>query len=202
MAGRANPLAIDEENTMSEQNAVNQPPTAPAPRACRGRGRLAIIIILVALAAGVAGSFVGTAFGQGPGPWHPGAFMGGPIDPAQADRHVERAIKHLAIEADANADQQAKLVALAKAAVNDLLPLREKAVANRKQGFALFTAATIDRAAVERLRTEQMALADTASRRIAQALGDAAEVLSADQRRTLVERLSSFRGRRHFWHHG
>jgi len=127
--------------------------------------------------------------------------MGGSFDPAQVDRHVERMIKHLAVEADASADQQAKLVAIAKGAVNDLLPLRDKLQANRGQAFDLFTAGNVDRAAIERLRGEQLALAETASKRIAQALGDAAEVLNPEQRRTLVDRLSYFHAWRH-WHRG
>jgi Spy/CpxP family protein refolding chaperone len=133
--------------------------------------------------------------------WHMRPFMGGPFDPAQVDRHVERVMKHLAVEADATADQQAKLVGIAKGAVSDLLPLREKLQANRAKALDLFTAGTVDRAAIERLRSEQLALAETASKRIAQALGDAAEVLNPEQRRTLVDRASHF-GAWHHWRHG
>jgi|SRR5205814_4815193 len=179
---------------MTDQGNVTVPPR-------RGRrGTMAAVIILVAIAAGVVGSVVTDAFGQAAG-WRMGAMMDGPFDPARVDRQVERAIKHMAVEADATTEQQTKLVAVAKAAVNDLLPLREKAMANRKQALALFTAPSIDRAAIERLRTDQMALAETASKRVAQALGDAADVLNADQRRTLTERLEAFGHWRH-WHRG
>ena len=61
--------------------------------------------------------------------------------------------------------------------------------------------AQVDRAAIERLRSEQLALAETASKRISQALGDAAEVLNPEQRRTLVDRVSHFGGWWR-WHHG
>jgi hypothetical protein len=81
------------------------------------------------------------------------------------------------------------------------LPLRDKLQANRAQALELFTAGNVDRAAIERLRGEQLALADTASKRIAQALGDAGEVLNLDQRRILVDRLSHF-GPWHHWHRG
>src|SRR4029077_14263192 len=124
--------------------------------------------------------------------WHMRPFMGGPFDPAQVDRHVERVMKHLAVEADATADQQAKLRRRAKGAVSDLLPLREKLQANRAKALDLFTAGTVDRAAIERLRSQQRAPAGNASKRIAQALGDAAEVLNPEQRRTLVDRVSHF----------
>jgi Spy/CpxP family protein refolding chaperone len=172
-----------------------------APRTCRGRGRLALLLILVALAGAIAGGLVTNAFGQVPAMWHAHSFMGGPFDPAQVDRQVERMIKHLAVEADATPDQQAKLVAIAKGAVADLLPLRDKLQANRAQALDLFTAGNVDRAAIERLRGEQLALAETASKRIAQALGDAGEVLNLDQRRILVDRLSHFGAWRH-WHRG
>jgi Spy/CpxP family protein refolding chaperone len=187
---------------MAEQGNITEP--QPTPRA-GGRGRVALLLILAVLAGAIAGGLATNAFGQAPMLWHVRPFMGGPFggsfDPAQVDRHVERVIKHLAVEADATADQQAKLVAIAKGAVNDLLPLREKLQANRGQALDLFTAGNVDRAAIERLRGEQLALVESASKRISQALGDAAEVLNPEQRRTLVDRVSHFGGWWR-WHHG
>jgi Spy/CpxP family protein refolding chaperone len=176
-------------------------PAPGAPRARRGRAGAALLVVLILMAGAFVGGLFTVAFGQPSGPWHMGA-MDGPFDPARAVAHVDRAIKHLAIEADATADQQTKLVGIAEAAVKDLLPLREKAQANRKQALDLFTAPTIDRAAVEKLRSEQLALAETASKRIAQALADAADVLSADQRKTLVERMASHGRWWGHWHRG
>jgi periplasmic protein CpxP/Spy len=181
---------------MAEEGNISDPRPTPG---AGGRGRVALLLILAALAGAIAG--LGTnAFGQAPMAWH-GPFMGGPFDPTQVDRHVERMIKHLAIEADATPDQQAKLVAIAKGAVNDLLPLREKLQANRGQALELFTAGNVDRAAIERLRSDQLTLMETASKRISQALGDAAEVLNPEQRRNLVDRVSHFGGWWR-WHHG
>jgi Spy/CpxP family protein refolding chaperone len=62
------------------------------------------------------------------------------------------------------------------------------------------TQPSIDRAALEALRAEQLALADAASKRFIQALGDAAEVLTPEQRRNLDERIRELRERRGFWH--
>ena len=64
----------------------------------------------------------------------------------------------------------------------------------------LLTQPTVDRAAIETLRTEQLALADAASKRFAQALGDTAEVLTPEQRRKIDDRLTELRERRGFWH--
>jgi Spy/CpxP family protein refolding chaperone len=109
--------------------------------------------------------------------------------------------KHMAIELDATSEQQGKIASIAKAAVADLRPLREKAQAARTQAVTLLTAPTIDRTAIERLRTEQIALAETASKRIAQALADAADVLNPEQRRKVSDWMTSG-GPWARWHRG
>jgi protein CpxP len=146
-----------------------------------------------------------SAFGQGASwhriSWHSGGMFGGPLTPAQIEDRIERITKHMAIELDATQDQQVKLANIAKAAVTDLRPLKEKAQGARAQAVTLLTAPTIDRTAIERLRAEQIGLAETASKRIAQALADAADVLSPEQRRKLADWMA--RRRRWMpWHHG
>jgi periplasmic protein CpxP/Spy len=194
---------------------TNQDTGAPAPNAAPqrdgrrgGRGTLWVVL---ALAAGlVAGGVLSTAFAQGYG-WHPGfmggggwhhgfmgggwhhaGFMGGPLNPTQIDERIDRMTKHMAIELDASPEQQAKVAAVAKSAVHDLLPLREKAQAARGRAVALLTAPTVDREAIERLRAEQVGLAETASKRIAQALADASDALTPDQRRKIGDWAESF----------
>jgi len=110
--------------------------------------------------------------------------------------------KHMAIELDATADQQGKIAAIFKAAVGDLRPLREKAQAARGQAVTLLTAPTVDRTAIERLRAEQIGLAETASKRIAQALSDAAEVLNPEQRKKVAVWLESGGPWWRRWHRG
>ena len=78
--------------------------------------------------------------------------------------------------------------------------MREKALSARQRGRVLLTQPSVDRAAIEALRTEQLALADAASKRFTQALGDAAEVLTPEQRRKIDDRLTEMRERRGFWH--
>jgi protein CpxP len=161
-------------------------------------------LLAVALLAGVSGSLLSTAFGQGfgwhPGGWHGGGFMGGPLTPAQIDDRIERMTKHMAIELDATSDQQVKIANIAKAAAADLRTLRDKAQATRTQAVALLTAPTIDRSAIDRLRAEQMTLAETASKRIAQALADTAEVLNPEQRRKIADWVTNGPWAR--WHRG
>ena len=124
------------------------------------------------------------------------------LSPAQIDDRIDRVTKHMAIEIDATADQQAKIAAIAKAAVADLRPLREKAQATRAQAVTLLTAPTIDRSAIERLRAEQIGLAETASKRIAQALADTADVLSPEQRRKVADWMALWRPWWARWHRG
>ncbi|HEY6255871.1 MAG TPA: Spy/CpxP family protein refolding chaperone [Xanthobacteraceae bacterium] len=165
-------------------------PASSRPSPSRGRNTVFVFALLaVAVVAGLTGNMLTTAFGQGMPwqAWHDGPFSGGPLTQAQIDDRIDRATKHLAIELDASADQQMKIAGIAKTAVGDLLPLRDRAQAARGQAVALLTAPTIDRSAIERLRTEQIALAETASKRIVQAMADASEVLTPDQRRKVAD---------------
>ena len=169
------------------------------------RGTLLVALVAVALLAGITGNLLSKAFGQGISlhhiSWHDGGFFGG-LSPAQIDDRIDRMTKHMAIELDATAEQQAKLATIAKAAVADLRPLQEKARAARAQAVTLLTAPTIDRSAIERLRAENIGLAETASKRITQALADAAEVLSPEQRRKVADWTAFGRPWWARWHRG
>ncbi len=168
----------------------------------RSRGWRWLVIAAVTGVAVVTGAAATRAFEHGPF-WRPGTFVG-PMTPAMIEDRADRMIRHLAIEVDATAEQQEKLRTIVRNAVRDLLPLREKAQANRERGRALLTQPTIDRTAIEAFRAEQITFADQASRRIAQALGDAAEVLTVEQRRKIDDRISMWRSRfggPRGWHH-
>jgi Spy/CpxP family protein refolding chaperone len=83
-----------------------------------------------------------------------------------------------------------------KAAVRDLLPLHERLHSTRDQAVALLTQPTIDRAALESLRASQLAVAEQASKRLAQALADMADVLTPDQRKAIAEHMARRHGSR------
>jgi len=181
-------------------------PTTPAQR------RKGLPILAIVLTAGLAVTVATVSFAQGFGPgdgpgyargmgfgggpdgsgpgWRqdgPGFWRGGPasFDPARLEARADRMVRHAAVELGANADQQEKLSTIVKAALKDILPVREKLLAARKQGRELLTADNIDRAALEKLRAEQIATHDAASKRLVQALADAAEVLTPEQRKKL-----------------
>jgi len=110
---------------------------------------------------------------------------------AIVEAHADRMIRHLAIEIDATTEQQDKLRGIVRGAVKDLLPVRDKVLAARTSARELLTQQTIDRAAIEKLRADQIAIHDAASKRLVQAVADAAEVLTPDQRRKLSTMLPS-----------
>lgn len=123
------------------------------------------------------GPVFATADGQG-------GFLSGAIETIVETR-ADRMIRHLAIEIDATAEQQDKLRAVVRGAVKDLLPVREKVLAARATARELLTQQAVDRAAIEKLRADQIAIHDAASKRLVQAVADAAEVLTPEQRRKL-----------------
>lgn len=179
--------------------------TSPDHSARRPRRARMVLLVLFTIAAAGMAAFASSAFSQGFGhgfgpPWH--ARWGQSFDPAAIEDRADRMMRHLSIEVDATPDQQERLRGIVRSAVRDLLPLREKAATSRQRGRELLTQTTVDRGAIESLRAEQMALADQASRRVSQALADAATVLSPEQRRKLADRIDRWRAHKHGSHRG
>ena len=177
----------------TEPHNGDRPIPSPRPVPRTRRGRILLFATVLAATALLAGAAVSKAFsnpfGYGPG-FHGGMrWGGGPLDPAQIEDRADRMVRHLSIELDASNDQQEKLRTIMRGMLKDVLPAREKAQAARRQARELLTHNTIDRGALERLRVEQIALADNVSKRVVQALGDAAEELSPEQRRKLNDRI-------------
>jgi periplasmic protein CpxP/Spy len=189
---------------MSDLTKLLNSPSIPEERPQTRRSRRLLLALIVVLTASLAGVFVSQAVGQEDGfspghwggGWHHGGFMGGPDGDASMEEHADRMVQHLAIEIDATTEQQDKLRAIVIAAAKDLQPVHDQARAAHQQAHDLLTQPTIDRAALEKARSEQIALWDAASKRITQAIGDAAEVLTPEQRQKLGKLMS------HGRHHG
>lgn len=120
----------------------------------------------------------------------------GRLDPEERARRMEWRIGRLVQDVGGSPQQKDQLLAIARAAVADLQPLREQSRELRRQGMALLSATVIDRAALERLRASRMQLEDARSRRMVQAFADAADVLTPEQRQKAAEQLRSRRGLR------
>jgi Spy/CpxP family protein refolding chaperone len=184
---------------MSDQTSIPSQAPNPLLQHKRNRGRRVLWIGTLLIAIAAAAAYATNAFSHGPGHWHRGAGMFEPFDPSRAEERADRAVRHLAIELDATSEQQERLRAIVKATVKDLIPMREQAQAARQRAREILTQQTVDRAALERFRTEQMALADAFSRRFAEAIGDAAEVLTPEQRRKLNDHLPAAGRHRSHW---
>jgi periplasmic protein CpxP/Spy len=104
-------------------------------------------------------------------------------------RMAERRIEHMIKEVDGTPEQKAKLTQLAQLAAKDLQPLHEQHMAARRKGMELLAAPSVDRTALEKLRTEQTQLMDGISRRMLMHMADAAEVLTPAQRNKLAEKM-------------
>jgi protein CpxP len=115
----------------------------------------------------------------------------GAVDPQERARRLDYRIGRLVKDVGATPEQKDRLVAIAAAARTDLRPLGEQARQARRHGLELLTAPVIDRRALEQQRLLQMQAADARSRRILQAMADAAEVLTPDQRAKAAERLKA-----------
>lgn len=123
--------------------------------------------------------------GERHGGRHAGMGMHGPMDPDKAAAHIDRMLARMV--PDATAEQKTRLTAIAKAAFTDLRPLHEKHRAARLKAMELLTQRSVDRAALEQARAADMQTADQISKRMTQAMADAAEVLTPAQRAKVAE---------------
>jgi len=174
---------------------------APEQRAARVPNGRKLTIVALVLVAGLTGALATKAFSQGPGGWGP-PFMHGPMNQSQIEDRADRMVRHLAVEVDATNEQQDKLRGIVRAAVKDVVPAAERARNARLQARDLLSQPTINRADLEKLRTEQIASADAVSKRVVQAIADAADVLTAEQRKKLNERFPPHGGFWRPWHRG
>ena len=121
------------------------------------------------------------------------------LSESEIQQRIDRVVKHVAIEIDANDEQREKIVALLTAVAMDMKPIRERMIASREQLQAILVAEQIDRAALEALRVERLAEFDEISKNLVTAIADVAEVLTPEQRKVLDERIKEFRTM--FGHH-
>jgi Spy/CpxP family protein refolding chaperone len=102
--------------------------------------------------------------------------------------HAGRMAGYLARRVDATDAQKLKLTEIAQGLAKEMQPVHQKMFDARKRAIALLTAPATDRAAIETLRAEQMALADEVSRKLVTALADVAETLTPEQRAKLAKK--------------
>ncbi len=121
------------------------------------------------------------------------------FDPAKFNQHIEKRVDRALTGTDATADQKKKVSTIIEQAFTDMKPLHDKRVENRKAMADAMQAPTIDKAKIEALRQEQIKTADAGSKRFTQALTDAGDVLSVQQRQAFFKKWSE---RGEHGHHG
>ena len=181
---------MTDQNT--PPNAVPTPggpntsdPTGRRDCARRGFRRRGFFLAGFALLSGLIGFGLGKVTGRHHGP---GYGLNRSMDPDAMIRRVDAGVGYMLGRVDGTAEQKSKIADIAKSTIKDLTPLRETHRAVQAKLAAALKADKIDRAAVEQLRVEEIALAETFSKRASQALADAAEVLTPAQRAKLVDR--------------
>lgn len=167
-------------------------PSAPSARRLFSRYTAAAFLAGAALVAGVGA----LARGEAMSGWHHG-MMDGTHSTAEVSAHVDHMLKHFYVEVDATDAQKAQIGPLVKQAVNDLIPLHSQLQSAHSRAMQALEQPTIDRASLEAARAEHLQLADDASKRIVQLIGDVGDVLTPGQRKALAEQLEHLHGMPH-----
>lgn len=152
----------------------------------RGKGRPSAwpraLAMVGVLACGVAlgvGGFAAAA-GMDAGAWRQGARLA----------FVQGAVAHALDSVGASADQEAKIHDIIAAKFADIAPKPDDHEALRKRALELLAAPTIDRAAVERLRADAVALFDAKSKAVVGGVLEVADQLTPPQRAQLAQEIA------------
>jgi Spy/CpxP family protein refolding chaperone len=135
---------------------------------------------------------------HGMGHGGPQAFMsGGQMDTERMGKFAGKRIERMLDDVKASDAQKEKASAIVKASLEQGAPLAEKMRDNHIQMRKLMAAPTLDKAAIEAMRAEQIKLADEASKRMTSTMLAVADVLTPEQRAQLAEKMEKRRGWMH-----
>ena len=121
---------------------------------------------------------------------HHGLGHGRAIDPARVTERLQHASAWALGRVDATDEQRERIDAILAEAVDDVFPLRAEHLAHRRDLIAELARPQLDRAALEEIRTAELALAEKATARLLDTVVAVAEVLDTEQRQQLVERMA------------
>ena len=116
-------------------------------------------------------------------------FAGHGHDPEAMRERIEFGVAWVAKELDATNEQEEQLQTILGDAADDVIELAEIHRGYREQWLTLMTSEEIDRDALQELRIAELAVADGISARVVDALADAADVLTPEQRVELREQV-------------
>jgi periplasmic protein CpxP/Spy len=142
--------------------------------------------------AGLSAGVAALAQSNGMAALHHGMMMS--ANPADMSAHVDHVLKHLYVELDATDAQKAQIDPLVRQAMTDLMPLHTQAQSAHTQFLQALTQPTVDRNSLEAAREAHMQLADQASKRFVQLIGDVGNVLTPAQRQALANHIQKLHG--------
>lgn len=171
---------------MSEQKTEKDSGQAQKHRRMGRRARVAIAVVTLVGAGALLGAGV-TAQAARMGGWH---GMGHGWGHAQTEEQArERALDKAAWvlgRVDATPDQESRINAIVTGLVGDLYPLRGEHREQRRQLITELARPQVDPQALEEIRSNGIALADSASKSLVNAVVEATQVLSVEQREELA----------------
>lgn len=117
---------------------------------------------------------------------HEGWHRHGIHNAEAASERAEFATDWLLNRINASEEQRQQVQGIVQEAVQELLQIREQHHQHKQTWLEALAQPTIDRDALEQLRSAELQLANTASRRLVDTLADIADVLTPAQRSELI----------------
>jgi len=186
-------LTCIKETTMSEQDKARPDRSAGGKRGGRRRffGGLALGGLLGTLAATSVNLFANEQGHGGHGGWCRG--HGAALTPEERAARAEHMTDRMLSRLDATPEQKTRIKAIVQDAIKDLGQAREEHLKNRQAFVDALKQPSVDRAALKQIREAELKVADSASDRMINAIADAADVLTPEQRGKLAEMAERFR---------
>lgn len=171
-------------------------------RHCHGRGRRCWLMPLMLIGALLVGGLIGRActhermrddargrMGMQHSYEMQGDFAGSPMDGMRGGGFSPQMIERIADKVNATDEQKKKLNEIASRLNQDQTTRRTAMQSMRQKTIELLSANPIDTAAVEQVRASQIQFMDEQSKQMSQAMIEAAQVLTPEQRAQLANRM-------------
>lgn len=129
----------------------------------------------------------------GPGRGWCGHHRHGAMTPEQRAQRADAMTDHLLGRLDATPEQKTRIKAIVQDALKDLEQVRESHQKNRQAFMDALKQPSVDRQALQQIRRAELGNAEAASDRLVNAIADAADVLTPEQRAKLADMAERFR---------